>query len=313
MKGILLINLGTPERPDAPAVRAYLHDFLGDPRVIRTNRILWWGILHGMILPSRPKKSAALYQKIWTDEGSPLEVYTKQQTAALQTRFSDRIVRYAMCYSNPRIPTVLGEMADLGVDDLTIIPLYPQYSSTTTAATFDQVQAYYRNQMHMPALHLVSDFSQNPLYVQAIADRIDATVQTLDPDLILFSYHGIPESYVRDGDPYATRCENSTALILKALKTAPKTQLTYQSRFGRDPWLGPATDETLKQLPAAGVKRVAVIAPSFTSDCLETLYELDMENRMYFEAAGGEHFTMIAPFNNDADFVDVLENIASVY
>ncbi|WP_439646738.1 ferrochelatase [Lacticaseibacillus saniviri] len=254
MHAILLVNLGTPDAPDEESVRRYLKQFLSDQRVIQMNPIKWQPILRTMILPKRPAKSAALYQQIWTEQGSPLAYYTETQAQLLQERLPNHIVRHAMVYGSPSIESVLNELRELEITKLTVLPLYPQYSSTTTASVFDQVSQYYQKQIYIPEIRMISDFSMDPDYTAAMAAKIDAVVNDIHPDQVVFSYHGIPQSYVDQGDPYAARCMTSTEAIVAQMTTTVSTKLTYQSRFGRDPWLLPATDTTLKKLPTQGIK-----------------------------------------------------------
>lgn len=307
--GVLLINLGTPAEPTTKAVRSYLKLFLGDPRVIQIPRLFWWPILNLMILPARPKKSAKLYQSIWTENGSPLLYYTQQQTTALQAHFPDKMVRFAMSYSNPRIGAVLTEFEAAGVTDLTVIPLYPQYSTTTVGAVYDEVARFYVGHPQMPTLHFIQDFSDNPQYVQAMAAKIQTQLADADYDQILLSYHGIPKSYATKGDPYPQRCENCTALIAAQLKTEVPVTMTYQSKFGPNEWLTPATDATLKALPGQGVHKILVVTPSFVADCLETVEEIEDENRGYFMGNGGQQFDVVQPFNADPEFTTVLASL----
>lgn len=308
--GVLLINLGTPAEPTPQAVRRYLKLFLGDPRVIQMPRLLWWPILNLMILPVRPKKSAKLYQSIWTENGSPLLYYTQQQTAALQAHLPDKMVRFAMSYSQPRIGTVLSEFEDAGITDLTIIPLYPQYSTTTTGSVYDEVARFYIGHPQMPTLHFIQDFSAHPQYIQAMAAKIQAQLNAADYDQILLSYHGIPKSYVTKGDPYPQRCEACTALIAAQLDTEVPVIMTYQSKFGPNEWLTPATDATLRALPGQGVRKVLVVTPSFVADCLETVEEIEEENRGYFMENGGQEFDVVQPFNDDPELTTVLASLA---
>ncbi|WP_207695603.1 ferrochelatase [Enterococcus sp. DIV0212c] len=307
-KGIIIVNLGTPDKPETKEVRAYLKRFLGDKRVIDTNRLIWLPVLHGIILRTRPKKSAALYQKVWQEAGSPLLIYTQSQTEQLQERFPDHIVRYAMSYSKPLIPEVLKEMHDLGVTDLTIIPLYPQYSTTTTAPIFDEVAKFYLKAEAIPSLHFIQSFYDEPLYIEALANQIKQALAEKEFDKIVFSYHGIPVSYVEKGDHYLEHCEQTTQAVMKQVGDVPFIS-TFQSKFGPAEWLTPATDQTLKELPKQGGKNILIITPGFVSDCLETVEEIEKENYGYFMENGGEHFHYIHPFNADPIFVDILEKI----
>lgn len=307
-KGVLLVNLGTPDQPTPEAVREYLKDFLGDPRVIDTNRFLWWPILHWMILPKRPQKSAELYAQIWTKDGSPLLIHTKRQTELLAELLPEYIVRYAMSYSTPRIPAMLTEMEEQGVEDLTIIPMYPQYSTTTTASIFDEVVTFYHKRVKMPSLRFVRDFYSRPDYVNALANKIKAKLAEEPVDRIVFSYHGIPLSYVTKGDIYPEQCENTTAMVMAQVGDVP-SMTTYQSKFGKAEWLTPATDQTMHDLPKQGAKKILIVTPSFVADCLETLEEIEIENKGYFLTSGGEYFGVVSPFNDDPAFAQVLADI----
>lgn len=308
-KGVLLINLGTPKTPTEKDVRAYLKNFLSDPRVIDMPRWKWKPILNLMILPHRPAKSAKLYQQIWSDEyGSPLQYYTERQTKLLQERLPDYIVKYAMSYSAPFIADVLESFEVAGIDSLTIIPLYPQYSTTTVGSVVDDINQFYYKRARIPALHIITDFCDSEAYIRVLSEKIKREYNKFKPDKVLFSYHGIPVSYVAKGDPYQARCDLTTKLLTQRLEGVPYLQ-TFQSRFGPDEWLTPSTDTTLKELPALGVKRVLVVSPSFVSDCLETLHELDIENREYFLNNGGGEFRMLPALNDDAGFIDVLQRL----
>lgn len=309
-KGILLINLGTPKTPTTADVRKYLRRFLSDPRVIDVPAWKWKPILNTMILPKRPAKSAKLYQQIWSPEhGSPLLYYTKQQAEQLQKLLPKYEVKFAMSYSDPLISTVLTEFEIDKVNDLTIIPLYPQYSTTTVGSVVDDVNRFYFRRTLIPNLHIIVDFCDFKPYIKALAVKIQTALASFKPDELLLSYHGIPKSYAAKGDPYQQRCELTTQLLSAELKTNVPIKQTYQSRFGPDEWLTPATDTTLKKLPQQGVKRVLVAAPSFVADCLETLNELDLENRRYFLESGGEDFQMVPALNDDPVFTKVLQQL----
>jgi ferrochelatase len=309
-KGVLLINLGTPASPTPTAVREYLKRFLSDPRVIDMPAWKWKPILNTMILPHRPAKSAELYRQIWSKEnGSPLLYYTQQQAQQLQELLPEHEVRFAMSYSHPLIATELERFDQNQITDLTIIPMYPQYSTTTVGSVVDDINRFYLERIKIPNLRVITDFCDFKPYIKALAAKIKAEIANFNPDQILFSYHGIPQSYVTKGDPYQERCETTTKLLRAELATEIPIQQTYQSRFGPDEWLKPATDETLKQLPANGTKRVLVVAPSFVADCLETLHELDVENRDYFLTNGGEDFRLVPALNADESFTQVLRQL----
>ncbi|MFT8424466.1 MAG: ferrochelatase [Liquorilactobacillus sp.] len=308
-KGVLLINLGTPKTPTPADVRIYLKKFLSDPRVIDMPAWKWNPILNLAILPHRPEKSAKLYQTIWSEEhGSPLLYYTQRQKEMLQAELPDYVVRYAMSYSEPEIAEELLELEQMEVDNLTIIPLYPQYSTTTVGSVVDDINRFYMGRIKIPNLKIVTDFCDYLPYINALADKIKTAINEFQPDRLLFSYHGIPVSYVEKGDPYAERCKITTKLIMERLQNVPYTE-TFQSRFGPDKWLTPATDDTLRAFPNEGVKRVLVVAPSFVSDCLETLHELEIENQEYFMESGGTEFKMVPALNDDFAFTQVLKGL----
>ncbi len=308
-KGILLVNLGTPEQPKAGPVRRYLRKFLGDRRVIDMPRVPWWLILNLMILPTRPKHSAELYQKIWSDEkGSPLLYYTQRQATQLQEKFPDQMVRYAMCYSKPFVPDILSEMMALGMEELTVIPMYPQYSQTTVAPVFDQVSDYFKDKANIPQIYFQQSFYREPLYIKYMADQIKAELAREKYDKIIFSYHGIPQKYVKHGDPYPKQCDETTRQVMELIGDFPYLQ-TYQSKFGPSEWLTPATADIMKKLPQQGNKRILVLTPAFVADCLETLEEIEHENRDYFMENGGEIFTYLHPLNDSPVFTDLLEKI----
>lgn len=306
-KGVLLVNIGTPDKPETKEVKAYLKNFLGDQRVIDTPRWKWLPILHGIILNTRPKKSAALYKAIWSEEGSPLLVYTKAQTKLLQERLPDYMVLYGMGYSSPTISESLAEMAQAGVEDITVIPLFPQYSTTTTASVNDAVFRHYLKEENMPTLHLVRDFATHPLYIKLLIAQIKEGIATHQPDRLIISYHGIPVSYVEKGDPYQKQCQATTDAIFTQLELDIPWQVTYQSTFGKAEWIKPALDQTLMELPKKGVENVLIITPGFVSDCIETIEEIESENRAYFMKNGGKVFNYIHPFNEDLRFIELLK------
>lgn len=308
-KGILLVNLGTPESPEPLAVKKFLKLFLSDLRVIKTHPMIWKPILHGMILPNRPKKSAALYNKIWRKEGSPLQIYGQKQQELLQEMLPETLVLLGMSYSHPFIRESIDEMLAVGVDDLTIIPLYPQYSGTTVGSVFDDVMSYFIKNDKIVHLHFIRSFYDHPLYIRYFAEKIKKQLAKESVDALLFSYHGIPVSYVADGDPYPTECTKTTDLIMEQVGNVPFYQ-SFQSKFGPSEWLTPATDATLKEFPKKKIKKVLVIAPGFVADCLETIEELEQENRGYFMENGGETFTYLRPFNADKELAEILKTIS---
>ncbi len=305
--GVLLTNLGSPDAPTPSALRRYLAEFLGDRRVVDLPRPLWWLILHGAILRTRPRKSAALYRSIWGDEGAPLLAITHRQAeklrAQLQQIYGTEIpVVVAMRYGNPSVSAGLKTLRQGGVGSVLVLPLYPQYSATTTASTFDAVADSLRDERHLPALRFVDGYFDNDDYIHALTESIRTHQKAHGvPDKLIFSFHGIPQRYADAGDPYPRHCSVTVDKVVRRLGLSDEQWLlTFQSRFGREPWLQPYTDETLQQLAREGVKHVQLICPGFAADCLETLEEIDKENREVFLAAGGEGFGYI-PALNDAD------------
>lgn len=315
--GILLVNLGTPDAPTTPAVRRYLKEFLSDPRVVEQPRWLWWLILNGVILNVRPAKSAHAYQKVWTDEGSPLlSVGRKQQTlleAELRERFGDHVhAELAMRYGNPSIRSGLDALREKDCRRILVFPLYPQYSATTTGSTFDAIADELKTWRRIPELRMVDAYHKHPAYIAALASSIRGYWnQHGEADRLLMSFHGIPERYFKAGDPYPCHCRKTASLLREELALPEeRAVLTFQSRFGREPWVTPYTDATLTGWGQQGLESVDVICPGFPADCLETLEEIAIQNRELFEAAGGGRLRYI-PALNDADFhIDALAAIA---
>lgn len=312
--GVLLVNLGTPTSTKPKDVRQFLKRFLGDSRVIDLPRVLWAPILYGMILPNRPKHSAQMYEKIWDEAtfgGSPLLYYTQQETEKLATLLPEYDVRYAMSYSEPLIPQVLADFQRDGVEELTVVPMYPQFSTTTVGSVYDDVAKYYVKKSQIPTLQLVTDFYKDPRYIQVLADSIQEVLdgQPL-PQMLLFSYHGIPERYVSEKkDPYYTQCHVTTEMVMERLDHCVPYQMTFQSKFGPGEWLTPATAQVIEALPGEGVEDVMVVTPSFIADCLETIYEIDQENRALFFKNGGTNFTFIPPLNDRDAFIQFLATL----
>ncbi|MFT8872999.1 MAG: ferrochelatase [Sporolactobacillus sp.] len=307
---VLLANLGTPEAPTPQAVRRYLAQFLSDRRVIDLPRWKWWPILHGIILRVRPKRSALLYKQVWTAAGSPLLRHCVAQRDALRARFNEENLRIelGMSYGEPSLAALLDDLHLWGVRRLLILPLYPQYSSTTVAPIWDSVAKAFAHWKDVPELTFIRDYAEHPLYINALSNRIADSFATCGrPDHLVLSYHGIPQSYADSGDDYAQRCGATTAALRDKLDVT--TLACYQSKFGRDAWLTPATTDTLVQLAKQGARRIAVMAPAFTADCLETLQELDIENREAFCCAGGQQFHYIPALNDSPLFIDCLEAI----
>ena len=314
--GVLLTNLGTPEAPTAKALRPYLKQFLWDPRVVEVPRPLWWLILNGIILRVRPKRSAAAYAEVWTDEGSPLLTHSLNQAKALQCALAESygdqvIVDVAMRYGQPSIASVIDKMLSAGVRKLIVLPLYPQYSAATTGSTFDAIADEFKQRRWLPDFRFISHYHDHRGFIHAITNRIKAHwAEHGRTDKLLFSYHGMPQKYLENGDPYHCECHKTTRLIAEQLGLTPNEYLTtFQSRFGRDPWLQPYTDETLKALPQQGVKSVQIICPGFSSDCLETIEEIGGENCEYFLEAGGERYEYIPCLNAEPDHIELMRTL----
>lgn len=314
--GVLITNLGTPEAPTAPALRQYLAQFLSDPRVVEVPRLLWKCILHGVILRVRPRRSAAAYATVWTNEGSPLMLYTQQQCEALYGRLravygEHIVVKFAMRYGQPSIDNTLEAMQREGVRKLLVLPLYPQYSAATTASTFDALAEDFTQRRWLPDLRFVSHYHDYPPYIEALAKSVEAHwAEHGRTDKLMMSYHGVPLRYLQNGDPYHCECHKTSRLLATRLGLSDDAYMTtFQSRFGREEWLKPYTDETLKGLPDKGVKSVQVICPGFSSDCLETIEEIGEENREYFMEAGGEDYQYIPALNATDEHMDMLSGL----
>ncbi len=315
--GVLLVNLGTPDGTDRVSMRRYLRQFLSDPRVIEWPKAIWYPILHGIVLNTRPKKSGAAYESIWNRElnESPLRTFTRSQgnkLAAALADLRDVDVDWAMRYGNPSIASVLDAMKARGCERIVMVPLYPQYSATTTATVNDE---FFRALMAMrwqPAIRVAPWWHDEPVYIDALARSIEAHLATLSfaPEVVIASYHGIPQSYFRKGDPYHCQCQKTTRLLRQRLGWDEKRLITtFQSRFGPEEWLQPYTDKTIEQLARDGVKSIAVFNPGFVSDCLETLEEIAVEGGEIFHHAGGTNFTHIPCLNDGADGMGVIEAI----
>ncbi|MGF2685485.1 ferrochelatase [Marinobacter sp. DUT-3] len=311
--GVLVTNLGTPDAPTPSALRRYLGEFLSDPRVVELPRPLWWLILHGIILRIRPRKSAKAYAGVWRPEGSPLLTHTANQAEgirqALEKKYGNQVVvGFAMRYGNPAIATVLDEMQNQGVRKLMVLPLYPQYSASTSASTFDAIAKDFTRRRWLPDFRFVSHYPDYPPYIEAMAAHIRGFwEQHGRNDKLILSYHGIPLKYLKKGDPYHCECHKTSRLLAECLGIGPDEYLTtFQSRFGKEEWLKPYTDETLKALPAKGVRSIDVFCPGFSADCLETIEEIDEENREYFMESGGEGFSYIPAMNATPGHIDAL-------
>ncbi len=305
--GVLITNLGTPDEATPAALRKYLAEFLWDPRVVEFPRPLWWLVLNLIILRIRPKSSAATYAKIWSDQGSPLMVHTKSQLQGLRDKLSQNKldfieIDFAMRYGNPSIESALLEMQNKNVTRLLVMPLYPQYSGSTTGSTFDAVASVFNKLRWMPELRFINNYADDKNYIKSCVDRIKQYWLTQNQSqLLIFSFHGLPKRYLLAGDPYHCQCHKTARLIAEELGlNDSQWRVTFQSRFGREEWLQPYTDKTLEVLPNENIKSVDVFCPGFSADCVETLEEIDMLNREIFMQAGGESFNYI-PALNDTD------------
>ena len=314
--GILLLSLGTPDAPTYGAVRRYLAEFLSDPRVIETPRLIWLPILYGPILTLRPAKSARAYAKIWDYERgeSPLRTYSRSQADKLQTAMGDDVeVAWAFRYGSPSTGDGLAELREKGCDRILLFALYPQYSATTTATAYEKAFDEMRAMRWQPAVRTVPAFMDRPDYIEALSRTVTSSLATLDwePDALLASYHSIPKSYWDKGDPYPCHCFKTSRLLCEALDMDEQTfHTSFQSRVGPTEWVGPYTDRKVKELAESGVKKLAVLAPAFISDCLETLEEIDMELREAFLEAGGTHFRYIPCLNDGDQGMAVIEAVA---
>lgn len=311
--GILLAQLGTPDAPTPSDVRRFLREFLSDIRVVDLPRWFWLPLLHGIILPTRSPRSAALYQKIWRSDGlSPLLYYSQAVTDALSQRLGANIqVRLAMRYGQPNLADVLGAMTREGMEKILIFPLFPQYSSAATASITDAVCATFTKSRFQPALRFAPPFFNAPGYINALVAKIRATCNPTEEMDWLFSFHGLPLRFVNEGDPYAHQCQTTAQLLANALNLpSHRWRLSYQSRFGREPWLLPNTEAVLSQLPQEKIRRIAVVCPGFLSDCLETLEEIAVRGKETFLQAGGETFIYIPCLNDAPEWIDALTNLA---
>ena len=314
--GLLLVNLGTPDAPDPGAVRRYLAQFLSDRRVVEVPPLIWQPILRGLILNTRPRKSAHAYQQVWTPEGSPLAVITARQARGLQAVFGDAlVVRHAMRYGRPAIATELDALCAAGCERVAVLPLYPHYSAATTASVIDDVARWALARRWLPALRTVPPWHDDPGYVAALHRDLSRQIAALDfvPEVLVLSYHGMPERTLHLGDPYHCHCRKTSRLLVAAFAAshpALRIETTFQSRFGRAKWLEPATDATLMAEARQGTRALAVAAPGFAADCLETLEELAIRGREEFCGAGGTHYAALTCLNDGAEGMALLEALA---
>lgn len=314
--GVLITNLGTPDAPTPAALRKYLAEFLSDPRVIEVPKFIWWFVLHGIILRTRPKRSAEAYEKVWTENGSPLLDISLKQANKLQKELEQKFpgtvkVELAMRYGNPSIQSGLEKLRNANANRILIFPLYPQYSAATTASTFDAIADELKTWRWIPELRMINHYHDNPDYIEALADSINKHWQTnTKPEKLLFSFHGMPQHYIDAGDPYFCECQKTARLVAEKLQLNKDEYLvTFQSRFGPRQWLQPYTDITLKELAANGTKHVQIVCPGFSADCLETIEEIDMQNRDFFIEAGGEKFSYIPALNDDDKHIQALSKL----
>ncbi|MDF2495817.1 ferrochelatase [Sphingomonas sp.] len=308
--GVLLINLGTPDAPDPPAVRRYLAEFLSDRRVVEIPRLIWQPILRGAVLTTRPKKSAHAYQQVWREDGSPLAAITRAQALALVDDFGPHVtVDYAMRYGRPAIGDRIQALKDAGCDRILLAPLYPQYSGATTATANDKAFAKLAQMRWQPAIRTLPPYHDDPAYIGALATSVREQIAALPftPDALLASFHGMPERTLRLGDPYHCQCQKTARLLGEAL--GREVTITFQSRFGRARWLEPATDVVLAGLPERGIRKVAIVAPGFSADCLETLEELAIRGRETFIEAGGTDFAYLPCLNDSPVGLDLLRTL----
>jgi ferrochelatase len=316
--GILLVNLGTPEAPTAAALRVFLKEFLSDPRVVEIPRVLWWPILNGFVLTTRPRSSVRKYAKIWTTQGSPLKVHTERQARLLGSHLGGdaerpALVAWAMRYGQPSVQQGLVALKEGGCDRVLVIPLYPQYSASTTASTYDALLAATGRMRNVPELRVVKHFHDHPGYIQALAQSVrDHWTDVGRPDKLILSFHGLPRFAVDRGDPYYAQCRKTAHLLAEALLLGPEQYiLAFQSRFGRARWLEPYTLEVVTALGKQGTRRIDVLCPGFVSDCLETLEEIAIENKRAFQSSGGGQFHTIPCLNERPDWIRALADIAA--
>ena len=313
--GILLANLGTPDAPTPGAVKRYLRQFLSDKRVVDTSRLLWWPLLRGVILPIRSPRVAKLYQSVWMEEGSPLMVYSRRQQQALAARLPDTPVALGMSYGSPSLASAVDDLLAQGVEHIVVLPLYPQYSCSTVAAVWDELARILAKKRAIPGISFIRDYAEHPDYIHALAASVRASFAVHgEPDLLLLSYHGIPQRYANQGEDYPQRCRDTTRELVSALGLPPeRVMMTFQSRFGREPWRTPYTDETLKMLGEKGTKHIQVLCPGFAADCLETLEEIAVQNREGFLEAGGEQYEYIPALNADVAHIEMMVNLTAPY
>ncbi|MFS1461701.1 ferrochelatase [Vibrio lentus] len=313
-QGVLLVNLGTPDTATPAGVRRFLSEFLHDKRVVNLTRWLWCPILHGVILPIRAPKVAKLYQSVWMDEGSPLLVYSQRQAEKLQTRLQ-MPVELGMTYGNPSLKTGVEQLMEQGVEDIIVLPLYPQYSGTTTAAVSDGLTKAFKQMPVIPSYRFIRDYYSHPSYAKALAESVRSHWEENGRgDHLVCSFHGIPKRLADEGDIYPQHCEATTKLLAAELGLSSEDiTMTYQSRFGREEWLKPYTDETLESLPSKGIKKIDIMAPAFSVDCLETLEEISDQCKETFIDAGGSDFSYIMCLNDRDSHIDMMAELVALH
>ncbi len=323
--GILLVNLGTPDKPDSASIRRFLREFLSDPRVVEIPRFVWMMILHLFILPFRPSKLVKNYKSIWTEQGSPLLCIAYKQQYKLEALFnsnkfkdkksenrSDYVFATAMSYGNPSIASALEQFKHQNIEKLLILPLYPQYSGSTTAAIFDQVTCLLQGWRNIPELRMIKDYYNHPLYIKALASSVREANKQQDnsPYHLLMSFHGIPIDYCKKGDPYNDQCQQSAKLLAQALNLKDtQWSISFQSLFGKAEWLKPYTNETLSKMPQQGIDDLNIICPGFSNDCLETLDEIEVENKQIFVDGGGKTYHYIPALNDSSEHITLLSEL----
>lgn len=310
--GVLLTNTGTPDAPDAKSVRRYLREFLSDKRVVKIPRVIWLPILHGLILPFRSRKSAALYENIWTSEGAPMRNSMHKLRDLLQEQLqTDFCIEVGMNYGNPSMQTALEKLRAHNIDQLIVLPLFPQYSNSTTASSFDRVTQQIKQWPALPPFNFIHNYADNPQYIKTLAQ---SAIQFWNlhhkPEHLLISFHGLPKRFVDAGDPYAQQCDTTARLLAESLDLNPEQwTLSYQSQFGYDKWLQPSTQQLLTALPNRGIQHLDVICPGFSMDCLETLEEIAMRGEEAFLEAGGKRLRLIPALNESSGHMELLKNI----
>lgn len=310
--GVLMINLGTPNQATPSALKTYLKQFLSDPRVVEVPRLLWFFILNCFILPFRSKRSAKAYQSVWQENGSPLLIYSKSLVSKVASKLpGNYVVELGMRYGSPSVEDAVTSLRRKGATQLLIIPLYPQYSATTTASTFDAVAEVFRKLRYVPEMRFINHYHDHPLFIDTLTNSIKQSGETFsETHPLILSYHGIPQRYWDNGDPYPCHCLKTSRLVKEALNLKDDAiKTTFQSRFGREEWVKPYTDETLKLMPETGVKNVTLMCPGFAVDCLETIEEIEQENKDYFMEAGGQSFSYIPCLNDSEQHAEFFVNL----